>query len=91
MGKNTWISNYEIIQTIDEGFGLAVSRSNFMVIAIKSSSEFYPMYDGEAIKGSFVMVDTYTYERKPDENGNRQFKTVPVVVPYSEIKSRATQ
>ena len=88
IGKNTIISGYEVFQTLDSGFALAMNRNNFMVIAVKSTSTYNPMYDGEIISGTVVMIDTYSYETKSDEQGNRKFKTVPLVVPYSEVKAK---
>lgn len=84
--KPTSIQNYEIIQTFNEGFGLAMSRDNFMAIAIKSSRDLLPMYDGEIIRGRFIMIDTYTYDTRPDEQGRQTRKTVPLVVPWKEFQ-----
>ena len=86
MFKPLSIRNYEIIGTYNEGFGLAVSRDNLMVIAIKSSRDLLPMYDGQTIRGRFVMIDTYSYDTRPNEQGNSTRKTVPLVVPWKEFK-----
>lgn len=81
MGKTTRISEYRVMQTLNSGFGLAIN-SKAMVIAIKTSTKFYPIYDGETISGNVVMIDTYTYESQMG------MKTVPVVIPYSEYRDK---
>ena len=86
IGKTSHITNYEVIQTLDKDFGLAMNRNTLMVIAIRTSDKFYPVYDGEIISGAVVMTTTYTYETREDEHGRSRMKTVPVVIPLSEYK-----
>ncbi|MGM9754004.1 MAG: hypothetical protein ACI3ZK_08165 [Candidatus Cryptobacteroides sp.] len=40
------------------------------------------LYDGQVVEGTWVLVDTYTYETK-----NNNIKTVPVLMPLSEYKA----
>ena len=83
------ISNYKVFQTLDSNFGLATNPYNGMTIAIKSSSQFSPIYDGEIISGTVVMTDTYTYESIINEDTGRTFsRTVPLVVPYKEYSGK---
>ena len=86
MGKGTYISNYRIIQTLNEHFALAADNrvGSNMIIAVRTSGGFDPFYDEEIISGQFVMVDTYTYETVPDDNGRTRAKTVPLVVPRAD-------
>lgn len=86
--RTTTIENYTVGQVLKPDFCLAVNPYNRMVIAIKSSSQFFPFYYRQAIKGTFMMIDTYSYETLPDENGRTQYLTVPVVVPYKEFKKK---
>ena len=85
------ISSYQIFQTLDSNFGLAKNPYNGMIIAVKSSSSFYPIYDGETISGSVVMIDTYSYDSIIDENGRTFTRTVPIVVPYKEYTNQRRQ
>lgn len=87
--KTTSISDYVVFQTAENGeFGLATNPYNGMVIAVRSSSLFFPLYYQRAIKGMVIMIDTYSYETVPDEQGRTKRLTVPVVVPYREIKNK---
>lgn len=91
IGKKTYISNYRVIQTIDTHFALAVDSRIVdypFVIAIKSSVEHAPFYDGQIITGSFVMIDTYTYETVPDKENRTFVKTVPLVIPKNEYNEK---
>lgn len=88
IGKTSHITNFEVIQTLDKGFGLAMNPYTMMVIAIRTSEKFYPIYDGEKIYGAVVMTTTYTYETREDEHGRTRTKTVPLVIPLSEYKGK---
>lgn len=91
MGKSTYITNYRVLQTINPHFALAIDNrmvTNRLVIAIRTSEQSDPFYDGQTISGSFVMVDTYTYETNPDEYGRTRVPTVPLVVPKDEYGSK---
>lgn len=91
IGRTTRISNYQVFQTLDSTFGLAQNSYNGMIIAIKSSSQFTPIYDGEMIFGPVVMTDTYSYDSIIDDNGRTFTRTVPVVVPYKEYSNQRRQ
>ena len=86
VGGATYLDGYKVFQTLTRNFGLA-RNDDFMVVAIKSSSEFAPIYDGERLSGLVVMIDTYTYETVKDEHGRSTIKTVPLVVPHKEYKT----
>ena len=88
IGKTTMISHYEVFQTLDGTFGLAKNPYNGMVIAIKSATQFAPIYDGETISGVVVMTDTYSYDSIIDDNGRTFTRTVPLVVPYKEYSNQ---
>ena len=89
IGKTTMISNYKVFQTLNSGFGLATNPYNGMTIAVKSATQFFPIYDGEIISGTVVMTDTYTYESIINEDTGRTFsRTVPLVVPYKEYSGK---
>lgn len=91
IGKTTRISDYQVFQTLDSTFGLAKNPYNGMVIAIKSSTQFTPIYDGELIFGPVVMTDTYSYDSIIDDNGRTFTRTVPIVVPYKEYSNQRRQ
>ena len=84
MNKSTYVANYKVFQTLNERFALAMAQGGNMVIAIRTSTDFDPFYDGMTITTNLVMVDTYTYETVPDENGRRSVKTVPLVIPRDD-------
>ena len=91
MGRATFITNYRVFQTISPHFALAIDNrvvTNRLVIAIRTSEESDPFYDGQTIAGSYVMVDTYTYETNPDEYGRTRVPTVPLVVPRNEYNKQ---
>lgn len=44
------------------------------------------LFDGQVVGGTWVLVDTYTYETK-----NNDIKTVPVLMPLSEYKDAQKQ
>ena len=68
----------EVFQTLSDHEALAMDK-NFFVIKLISSTETY--YDKKRINGTFVFVDTYTYETK-----DQGLKTVPVYQRISELK-----
>ncbi len=89
LGKATYISDYRVIQTIDSHFALLVNMRNAtspFVIALRTSKAFEPFYDGQYFRGTVVMVDTYSYETRPDEYYRTMNKTVPLVVPKSDYE-----
>lgn len=93
MGESTYIHDYKVFQTLDDNMGLAKNALNGMIVLVKSSTQFAPIYDGEEIKGSVVMIDTYSYESlvddgKPFSDGRPFTRTVPIVIPYNEYKAQ---
>lgn len=91
MGKTSYISNYRVLQTINTHFVLATDTkivASPMIVAIRTSDEANPFYDNQMISGGFVMVDTYTYDTVPDENGRSRRKTVPLLIPKAEYQSK---
>ncbi len=68
----------KIFQTLDKNSALA-RTSDYDVVKLVTMEEMY--YDGKKITGTFVLVDTYTYETKKGD-----YKTVPVYIRYSEYK-----
>ena len=90
LGKTTRLYNFMVMQC-SEHFALAMETklvASPLIVAIKTSDSFEPFYDGKAISGYFVMIDTYTYETVPDENGRTRMKTVPLVVPREEYNGQ---
>lgn len=91
VGKTTRISNYRVLQTLNSHFALALDESptpNIMVVAIRTSENHSPFYDGQKIGGLFVMIDTYTYETNPDNNGVTRVKTVPLIIPKDDYSGK---
>jgi len=83
--KVSYVSEYKVFQTLDKHFGLAVeTNGDGMVIALRTSDDYDPIYDGLRFSGAYVMVETYTYETVPDEKGRTRVKTVPVVIPKDD-------
>lgn len=75
--ETTYLS-VEIFQTLGKNAALARTR-DWKVVKIESLEDMY--YDGKAISGTFVLVDTYTYETK-----NEVTKTVPVYIRLEEYR-----
>lgn len=69
----------QIIQTITPNEGLA-STPGYDVVKVRTISE--KIYDGKQMKGTFIMVDTYTYTTIKGV-----VKTIPVFVPAKELKN----
>lgn len=87
IGKTTYVTNYRVIFCYDAHFAIAMDNRIVVAptaIAIKSSENFDPFYDGQIINGQFIMIDTYTYDARRDEDGNRNVKTLPLVVPKAD-------
>ena len=74
--------NATIFQAINSHEALATTsrEPNSIVVKLITSEDTY--YDGKRVSGTFVMVDTYTYENKQEIT-----KTVPVFIKVSEYKS----
>ena len=73
--------NVEVFQTLSDHEALAIDSKDFFVIKLISTEETY--YDKKRIHGTFVFVDTYTYEAKDE-----RIKTVPVYQRVSELKKQ---
>ena len=77
--EQTYLS-VEIFQTLSKDSALALTTGwDYDVVMIITSEDVY--YDGKKISGTFVLVDTYTYESK-----GSGIKTVPVYRRKSEIR-----
>ena len=83
VGMYTPVGRYHIMQAVDRNFYLAVDDAsvNPSVIAISTSNKIKPMYEGQKLKGIYVMIDVYSYETM---NGKR--KTIPLVVPVRDYE-----
>ena len=69
--EQTYLS-VEIFQTLSRTEALAHTTGwDFKVVKVVTSEDTY--YDGKSLSGTFVLVDTYTYETKDE-----RIKTVPV-------------
>ena len=73
--------NTTIFQAVNSHEALATTsrEPNSIVVKLITSEDTY--YDGKRVSGTFVMVDTYTYENKQEI-----IKTVPVFIKVSEYK-----
>ena len=83
MDMYTPIRNYTVLQVYDKNFCLAVDDAPIQptVIAITLSDREGPVYEGQKLRGLYVMIDTYTYETK----GNT-VRTVPLVTPIRDYE-----
>lgn len=75
--EKTYLS-VKIFQTLNKNAALA-RTDRWDVVKIESLEEMY--YDGKSITGTFVLVDTYSYETK-----DGTIKTVPVYIRESEYR-----
>ena len=66
MNMYTPLRNYTVLQVYDSNFCLAMDDASVQpsVIAITLSDREGPVYEGQKVKGLYVMIDTYTYETK---------------------------
>ena len=87
LDKTVSVANARIIQTVNPHFGIAVFSSG-LLFAVSTSDSFDPLYDDLKIAGSFVMIQTYTYETREDEYGRTKIKTIPVIVPLRDYKNK---
>ena len=73
--------NATIFQAVNSHEALATTgrELNSIVVKLITSEDTY--YDGKKVSGTFIMVDTYTYENKQEIT-----KTVPVFIKVSEYK-----
>ena len=86
--KIVTVANARIIQTVNPHFGIAIVPSG-LIFAISTSDSFDPFYDDLKIGGQFVMIQTYTYETRGDEYGRTKIKTIPLIVPLRDYKSKS--
>lgn len=83
---NQYESKYlelKIFQTLNESEALATTKKGD-VVKIITKEDLY--YDGNVIKGKFVLIDTYTYQTvvKAGDTDEYKQKTVPVFIKASE-------
>lgn len=83
MNMYTPLRNYTVLQVYDSNFCLAMDDASVQpsVIAITLSDREGPVYEGQKVKGLYVMIDTYTYETKGGVS-----KTVPLVTPIRDFE-----
>ena len=62
-----------------EALATSVDNNNIVVKLITTEDTFY---DGKRVSGTYIMVDTYTYENKLET-----IKTVPVFIKVSEFNT----
>ena len=86
-GKNIGdrcVLKLEVFQTLSRNEALCIETSLYSSNDVyKIITESNLLYDGQVISGTWVLVDTYTYETKDE-----RIKTVPVFMPLSEYKER---
>lgn len=71
-----------VIQTLSKNEALCLQEGASFINVYKIVTNTNILYDGQVVGGTWVLVDTYTYETK-DNN----IKTVPVLMPLSEYKA----
>ena len=74
--------NATIFQAVNSHEALATTSRELNSIVVKLITAEDTYYDGKKVSGTFVMVDTYTYENKQNT-----IKTVPVFIKVSEYKA----
>ena len=70
-----------IFQAVNSHEALATTSRELNSIVVKLITSEDTYYDGKIVSGTFIMVDTYTYESKQEI-----VKTVPVFIKVSEYK-----
>ena len=71
--------NATIFQAVNSHEALATTSRDPSSIVVKLITSEDTYYDGKIVSGTFIMVDTYTYENKQET-----IKTVPVFIKASE-------
>ena len=71
--------NATIFQAVNNHEALAATSQEFNSIVVKLITSEDTYYDGKKVSGTYIMVDTYTYENKQGIT-----KTVPVFIKVSE-------
>ena len=74
--------NLKVFQTLSKTEALCTQEGSYSIDVYKIVTETNILYDGQIIGGTWVLVDTYTYETK-----DNSIKTVPVLMPLSEYKA----
>ncbi|MDD7083584.1 MAG: hypothetical protein PUI22_07085 [Bacteroidales bacterium] len=74
--------NLKVFQTLSKTEALCTQEGSYSMDVYKIVTETNILYDGQIIGGTWVLVDTYTYETK-----DNSIKTVPVLMPLSEYKA----
>jgi hypothetical protein len=74
--------NATIFQAVNSHEALATTSHELNSIVVKLITSEDTYYDGKKVSGTFIMVDTYTYENKQNT-----IKTVPVFIKVSEYKT----
>ena len=73
----------KVFQTLSRSEALCTQEGSNSIDVYKIVTETNILYDGQIIGGTWVLVDTYTYETKDE-----RIKTVPVFMSLSEYKER---
>ena len=78
----TFSISHDIPSNVSRSLSVYVKSTNGVTIVCKDNADSEDVYyDGKKISGTFVLVDTYTYESK-----GSGIKTVPVYRRKSEIR-----
>ncbi|MGN1232904.1 MAG: hypothetical protein ACI4UJ_05590 [Candidatus Cryptobacteroides sp.] len=72
----------KVFQTLSRSEALCTQEGSHSIDVYKIVTETNILYDGQIIGGTWVLVDTYTYETK-----DNRIKTVPVLMPLSEYRA----
>ena len=72
----------KVFYTFSRSEALCLQEGSYSRDVYKIVTETNILYDGQIIGGTWVLVDTYTYETK-----DNSIKTVPVLMPLSEYKA----
>ena len=76
----------KVFQTLSRSEALCTQEGSYSLDVYKIVNNTNILFDGQVVGGTWVLVDTYTYETK-DNN----IKTVPVLMPLSEYKDAQKQ
>ena len=71
--------NATIFQAVNSHEALATTSDELNSIVVKLITTEDTYYDGKKVSGTFIVVDTYTYENKQEIT-----KTIPVFIKVSE-------
>ena len=76
----------KVFQTLSRSEALCTQEGSYSLDVYNIVTNTNILFDGQVVGGTWVLVDTYTYETK-DNN----IKTVPVLMPLSEYKDAQKQ